>query len=271
MARRDYVVEGAMLECTLGTVPGEMVVTSQQKVKIKNKLKVTSEDKMPKPPFFGSCTCSSPNPPCSPVFQEWKMTSDKARMGNKQFVIADSKIQCGKGGTVTIKDTGQKLVGTGKEELELDEKYPELKGEIIFANGYFSMSLGGIMNAVFDKTLGESSTSAARGHNVDGKNKINEQDIQLSRENDAVDQMTSEELEADRADKDINIYYPKVSFEDAQVQFPIGMFPGIPNLPPLEIKIPTIEQGTIDIELPSEIKPIPWLTKQETKNFFWGF
>ncbi|WP_373516817.1 DUF4280 domain-containing protein [Pricia sp.] len=197
MARRDYVVEGAILECTLGTAPGEMIVTSQQKVRIDGKLKATSEDKIPKPPFFGSCTCSSPNPPCTPVFKDWQLTSKGSTMGDKTFLMADSKVPCEKGGLVTVKDVGQKLVGTGKEEPELDEKYPELKGEIIFANGYLSSSLGGALNAVLDMNPDEPSPNLQRGWNANENDPIDEKDILLSREFERINAMSATEIEKD--------------------------------------------------------------------------
>lgn len=271
MARRDYVVEGAQLECTLGTAPGELVVTSQQKVRIKKKLKATNKDKMLKPPFFGSCTCSSPNPPCSPVLKEWQLTSKKSTMGDKTFLMADSKIQCEKGGTITIKDVGQDLVGTGKKEPELDDKYPELKGEIIFANGYLSESLGGVYNALFDKNPDDVDRFTARGHNVNEKNKIDDEDILLASELEETNNMSPDEIEADRKSKAAAVNYPTIEMTDVQLQFPMGMSPTIPYLPPINMKVPTLEKGTGYIDIPEVAKPIPRLTKKETKKLFWGY
>ncbi|SDE50190.1 protein of unknown function [Pricia antarctica] len=271
MARRDYVVEGAILECTLGTTPGEMIVTSQQKVKIGGKLKATCEDKIPKPPFFGSCTCSSPNPPCSPVFKEWQQTSKGSTMGDKTFLMANSKVPCEKGGLVTIKDVGQKLVGSGKKESELDEKYAELKGEIIFANGYFSSSLGGVMNALFDNDTDGHESLRYRGLNADENDKTNPQDLQLSRENEETDNMTCDEIEADRIDKAFTVHYPTIEFEDAQLNFPMTMSPLVPFLPNIDVKIPRIKDGSKSIDIPVEAKPISLLTQKETKELFWGY
>lgn len=105
--RRKYIVEGAELECTLGAQTGKIIVTSQQKVKIQGKLKATNKDKELEPPFFKKCKCYWPNPTCKPNLLEWQLTSKKAVMGSKTFVMEDSKIQCVKGGIITIKNSGQ--------------------------------------------------------------------------------------------------------------------------------------------------------------------
>ena len=270
MARRHYLVEGGKLQCDKGSAMAEMIVTSQQKLTIKKKLKATSEDKTCKPPFFGSCACAN-NSPCSPILQEWKLTSKKSRMGNKTFVMKNSLIQCSKGGMVTVKDVGQTLVGTGKEEPELDKKYAKLQGEIIFANGYLSESLGGIYNALFDRNPDESSFFTARGHNVDEKNKINEQDMLTAIELERIHNMTAEEIEADRKSNNIAIHYPTLEFKDGKVPFPMMMSPAIPLLIQIPVKVPVIKDGEANIDIPKFIKPVPLFTQNELKSTFWGY
>ncbi|CAM3510864.1 DUF4280 domain-containing protein [Zobellia roscoffensis] len=267
MARRDYVVEGGMLECTLGTAPGEILVTSQQKVKIKKKLKATNNDKTLKPPFFGSCTCSSPNPPCSPIFEDWQMTSKKSKMGDKRFVMMDSKIQCGKGGLVTVKDTGQNLVGTGKEELELDEKYPELKGEIIFANGYLSSSIGGALNAVLDLNPDEPNPDLQRGHNTNEVDMIDGEDILLDSELEEINAKTS--IENKKEAEGAAIKYKSLKFVPYSYPYPLSMSPGIPTMSGIPAMIPVLEDNYLNI--PTDIKSSPKFTGQEKKNVFWGY
>ncbi|WP_373516789.1 DUF4280 domain-containing protein [Pricia sp.] len=262
MARRDYVVEGALLQCTLGTAPGEMVVTSQQKVEICGKLKATSEDKIPKPPFFGSCTCSSPNPPCSPVLKEWQLTSKGSSIGNKAFLMNNSRIPCEKGGMVTIKDVGQKLVGTGREESELDEKYPELKGEIIFANGYLSDSLGGALNALKDLNPDEASPGLHRGWNANENDPLDESNILLDSELDRAITLTLEEIEKERKEKERKIVFS----EEKTIRYPLSISPLIPPLKNITVNIPEISAT-----LPKQSKTIPVLTQQELKMIFWGY
>ena len=249
---RDYVVEGAILTCTLGTVQGEMLVTSQQKVKIGGKLKATGEDKIPKPPFFGSCICSSPNPPCSPVFKEWEQTSKGSTMKGKSFLMTDSRIECTKGGLITISDVGQKIVGTGKKEPELDEKYPELKGEIIFANGYLSSSLGGALNAILDINPDEPSPDLRRGWNANEKNPLDNKDILLAKELNEINALSSSEMEKDKSIKAL-----------VKIPFPIFMSPGIPPLSKIPVDIPFLND--------TDLKSVDQFSKQDFKDVFWGY
>ena len=136
MARKLYVVEGAKLKCSSGSSLGKLKVTSQQKITIKDKLKATNQDKLLEPPFFGSCTCT--NKACSPALTEWKYPNKKVGLGSKSYILDNSQIECSTGGIITIEDPNQALVGTGREEPELDTKYPELQGELIFVNGFLS-------------------------------------------------------------------------------------------------------------------------------------
>ncbi len=251
MARKDYLVEGGLLECTLGTAPGEMLVTSQQRLRIKTKLKATSADKTLKPPFFGTCTCSSPNPPCSPVLQEWQQTSQKATMGTKTFLLNTSKVQCSKGGLITVKNTGQKLVGTGKDEAESDDVKPKLEGEIIFANGYLSSSLGGSLNAMLDLHPDDPNPKLYRGHNVNEANKIDPEDIQLHSEVEEINALTDAQIEQDEDDKKLVI----------PIAFPVSMMPPTPSLRTINIKF----------KVPKFMKAVPDFTQKEFKDTFYGY
>ncbi|SHJ77432.1 DUF4280 domain-containing protein [Pseudozobellia thermophila] len=268
MARRDYVVEGAQLECTLGTAPGELVVTSQQKVRVKKKLKATNKDKMLKPPFFGSCTCSSPNPPCSPVFKEWRLTSKKSTMGDKTFLMADSKIQCEKGGTITIKDVGQDLVGTGKKEPELDDKYPELKGEIIFANGYLSSSMGGTLNALLDFNPDEPDPGLRRGHNMNEDDKLDPDDMLTPLELENINAKIKKD-QADAKERREALKKELIRNIPNLAPFPLRTSPVVPPLSPIPLTVPIIQE--MKINLPTVLKSVPEFTSEEIKDTFWGY
>lgn len=177
---RYYVVEGAKLQCTLGTSPGKLMVTSQQKLEIDGKLKATAKDKMLEPPFFGSCTCKSPNPPCSPAFQEWQVPGKKSSIGSDTFVMDDSRIQCSQGGIITITDANQCLVSTGEEDVELDETLPRFEGEIIFVNGYLSNPLKNSeshYNAIADKNPDHPDNGALKGENTDEHDRTHPDDL----------------------------------------------------------------------------------------------
>lgn len=106
MKNRNYVVDGGMVTCSLGTIPGKIKVTSQQKIYIGGKLKVTDQDTRLAHPC-GTCSRSSPPPPCTPQLQCWKNTGKKVTMGNKRFVMDDSYTQCSFGGILTIQRHAQ--------------------------------------------------------------------------------------------------------------------------------------------------------------------
>lgn len=177
---RSYVVEGAQLVCTLGTSPGKITVTSQQNLSIDGKFKATNKDKLLEPPFFGSCACKSPNPPCSPTFQEWQIPSKKASMGDMTFLMDDSKIQCAQGGLITIKDVNQDTVATGEIENEIEKVLPKLEGEVIFVNGYLSNPVTNTeshYNAIMDKNPDKANILTFKGENTDEHDKTHQDDI----------------------------------------------------------------------------------------------
>ncbi|WP_018629929.1 PAAR-like protein [Niabella aurantiaca] len=106
MKNRNYVIDGGMVKCSLGTALGKIKATSQQKIYIGGKLKITDQDTQLVLPC-GTCNRSSLPPPCTPRLQYWKNTSKKATMGNKRFVMDDSYTQCSFGGILTIQQHAQ--------------------------------------------------------------------------------------------------------------------------------------------------------------------
>ncbi|WP_051285049.1 DUF4280 domain-containing protein [Aequorivita capsosiphonis] len=273
MARRYYLTEAGQLKCTLGSAPGKIKVTSQSKLTIKNKLQATKDDKLFEPPFFGTCSCNSQNPPCQPALQEWQFTSKKSARGQKSFIMDDSQIQCNKGGLITVENSGQKLAGTGKEETELDKKYAKLQGEIIFVNGYFSPAWGGRLNAIFDIHPDKDKPEWFRSHNTNEANRIDEKDYLTDVQLDEINNMTEAEIEADRKNKAYKLPFkvPKgIEYMETTVPFPITGFPSIP-MPPLHIKIPYVKWGPKYIDKSSDLKPIPQLTQKEIKDLYWGY
>lgn len=196
---RYYVVEGARLQCTMGTSLGKLTVTSHQKLEIKGKLQATGNDKIVRPPFFGNCTCKSPNPPCSPVLQEWQITGKKTGIGDDTFVMDDSRIQCGQGGTITVINANQDLVFTGEKESEIEGALPELEGEIIFVNGYhsdvFDNAEQTLNNSILDIDPDSSYNEGyKKGESVNEQNRADEDDI-----------YTNKELESELPDDDRKI------------------------------------------------------------------
>ena len=121
---RKYVLDGACLQCTLGSAQGKLKVSSQSKLYTQGKKVATDKDKQVAP-TFGDCKASSPPVPCSPALQQWQKTSKKVGMGSKTFVMEDSMIQCSKGGIITIKDHTQKSGGGGSGQAQqLSETVP---------------------------------------------------------------------------------------------------------------------------------------------------
>ena len=106
MGSRNYVIDGAMVQCSMGSSPGKIKVTSQQKIFIMGKLKATDQDRILMP-TCGSCNISSPPPPCVPQLQPWKNTGRKVTMGTKKFIMNDSFTMCSKGGMIRIMNHAQ--------------------------------------------------------------------------------------------------------------------------------------------------------------------
>lgn len=123
---RKYVLDGACLQCTLGSTRGKLTVTSQTKLHAQGK-KIATDQDVQVAPTFGSCKVSSPPPPCVPDLQPWKKTGKKAGMGDKKFVMEDSMAQCSKGGVVTVKEHTQKAGSGGSgpaQARQLSETVP---------------------------------------------------------------------------------------------------------------------------------------------------
>lgn len=106
MKNRNYVIDGGMVKCSMGTAIGKIKATSQQKIYIGGKLKVTDQDTN-LILTCGSCNRSSPSPPCTPQLQRWKNPGKKVTIGNKKFVMDDSYTQCRFGGILTIQQHAQ--------------------------------------------------------------------------------------------------------------------------------------------------------------------
>lgn len=117
---RKYVIDGACLICSLGTEKGKVKVTSQTKVFIQGKLKVTDDDKT-LVPNFSACKRSSNQPPCTPALQKWEQTSKKVGMGSKKFVMENSTIKCSNGGVIIIEDDLQRGSNAGDSKMKISQ------------------------------------------------------------------------------------------------------------------------------------------------------
>ncbi|MCF6349279.1 MAG: DUF4280 domain-containing protein [Flavobacteriaceae bacterium] len=251
MAELYCVVEGAQLQCDKGTVLGKLKVSSQKKAYIDNKLQATRKDKLTEPPFFGMCSCT--NKACSPALQEWQYTSRKSSIKENTLLMDNSKILCSTGGNVKIIDPNQTIMSTGEDEPELDKNYAELQGEIIFANGYLSSSLGGALNALLDLNPDEPNPSLRRGLNANEEDKTDNDGMLSASEVQENKAMSKAEKNAETDAKKMEIKF----------RYPILMMPPIPRLPSIPI--------TIKVKNPTVLKDVPEMTLQEKVDTFYGY
>lgn len=72
------VTANVQLQCSLGAAPQTIAVTSHAIMKIAGELVATENDKAATVniPSFGTCKCSSYNPPCMPSPQKWQNTAE---------------------------------------------------------------------------------------------------------------------------------------------------------------------------------------------------
>ena len=110
------VVNGALLQCTCGSAPSALTVTSQQQVKIGNQLAATVMDNMPAAniPPFGTCTvltsaASGTPTPCAlaPAGPWTPGSTSNVSVGNLHGLLDTDKLLCSIPGTISITNPGQ--------------------------------------------------------------------------------------------------------------------------------------------------------------------
>jgi len=104
------VVEGATLQCTCGSKPSQLTVTSQATIQIDNRRAATVEDKNPvvNVPPFGACQVLGG--PCAPAFAApWMPGSTSiVNVGGKRALLPSDLLLCTVApGTVRVIDPGQ--------------------------------------------------------------------------------------------------------------------------------------------------------------------
>ena len=110
------VIMGATLQCTCGSAPSKLLVTSQLQAKIDNQLAATILDHAPfaNVPPFGTCsvlTAASGSPmPCTPALAEpWTPGSrSNVKLGNRLALVSTDTLRCAVSGVITVTDPGQK-------------------------------------------------------------------------------------------------------------------------------------------------------------------
>src|SRR5262245_37596847 len=111
------VVMGATLQCTCGSAPSKLVVTSQLQAKVGTQLAAPVMDHAPAVniPPFGTCSvltavASGTPTPCVPApAGPWAPGSrSNVKIGNQLVLLASDKLTCTAAGVIAIVDPGQK-------------------------------------------------------------------------------------------------------------------------------------------------------------------
>jgi hypothetical protein len=110
------VVMGATLQCTCGSAPSKLLVTSQLQVTMSNRLAATVLDHAPAVniPPFGTCSvltaaASGVPAPCVPApLGPWTPGStSNVKIGNQLALLSTDRLQCAVPGVISILDPGQ--------------------------------------------------------------------------------------------------------------------------------------------------------------------
>jgi hypothetical protein len=103
---KEYVVDGAQLECTLGVTPGKLVVSPGRLSKLKGKNKANIGDCSIIP--FGACKIISPPKLCTPTGVRWIGGKTDTLIEGLPALLDSDKLLCTTGGgIITIKYSGQ--------------------------------------------------------------------------------------------------------------------------------------------------------------------
>lgn len=109
--KETYVVEGAVLTCSLGTKTSKLGVPLSHGSMINGKKQANIADCKSNSNIrsFGSCKRTSPPPSCSPfVILNWMKSKSKIKVGTKVALTSNCYACCLCGGIIKIKDDGQK-------------------------------------------------------------------------------------------------------------------------------------------------------------------
>jgi len=101
------IIDGSQLQCTLGSKPSKIAVSSQSFVKLKDKLVATEEDKQANSNIqpFGNCKRSSHQPACVPIPIKWEQTTERDSINGMKKLTISSTCKCSQGGEISFIDT----------------------------------------------------------------------------------------------------------------------------------------------------------------------
>lgn len=133
----EYLVRGALLECSCGSYPRRMNLPKCHGVYIGKNPMVNSGDHKSGDNIqsFGSCK-KKDNKPCTPEFagdDPWQDINSKLIIGDEQkyALTTDSYLECVTGGRITVVTSGQEYEMTSKDYKDKEDYYE--------GNGYFQM------------------------------------------------------------------------------------------------------------------------------------
>lgn len=107
---KTYVVEGATLICTLGSVPSKLQIPKDHKVYIKGKRQANIGDHKGGANIlsFGPCKRSSPPPPCiMATSMKWVGGKENVYIAEEEALLSTSVNMCSCGGVIRIVSDGQ--------------------------------------------------------------------------------------------------------------------------------------------------------------------
>lgn len=107
---KEYVVAGATLECSLGTVSSKLNVLPLNRVQLKGKNRANIGDAKPFVNIlpFGACKITSPPKPCTPACVMWIGGKTDAIIDTLPALLNSDILVCAAGGgIIKIKDSGQ--------------------------------------------------------------------------------------------------------------------------------------------------------------------
>lgn len=122
---KTYVVDGAKLKCSCGTITSNLKVAINHNASIEGKLQANIKDSRPNVNIksFGPCGNRPKRKPCDlKITGQWSSGKTDVKVGGAPALLKSSKLRCNRGGTISIVDPGQKLDQTGAALIKIRKK-----------------------------------------------------------------------------------------------------------------------------------------------------
>jgi Pretoxin HINT domain/Domain of unknown function (DUF4280)/HNH/ENDO VII superfamily nuclease with conserved GHE residues len=119
MEQLEYITQKAMIQCSMGSMPGQFTPTYNQTVKINGCLASTKIDQIPMTNIPSFIVCKKTQKPCVPAPVEWKETYP-VKVKGQETLIGKSCNKCPVGqGDITFMTSGQVPL-SAEEQAMLD-------------------------------------------------------------------------------------------------------------------------------------------------------